>query len=57
MKKLCFQELGMFMSCLSVVGVNGEDIEKSCKSSILEFKYDIVCVCCCKMIVVTGQDC
>ena len=32
------QELGMFMSCLTVVGNNGNPITKICKSSILEFK-------------------
>ena len=36
---IVLQELGMFMSCLSVVGTNGNDIERSCKSSILEFKW------------------
>lgn len=36
------QELGMFMSCLSVVGTDGEDIERSCKSSILEFKSGLL---------------
>lgn len=32
------QELGMFMSCLTIVGNNGDPIIKICKSSILEFK-------------------
>ena len=32
------QELGMFMSCLTIVGNNGDPINKICKSSILEFK-------------------
>ena len=32
------QELGMFMSCLTVVGNNGNPIYKICKSRILEFK-------------------
>lgn len=36
------QDLGMFMSCLSVNGINGNSIETSCKSSILEFKSNLL---------------
>ena len=32
------QELGMFMSCLTVIGSHNNSIDQSCKSSILQFK-------------------